>query len=113
MSNAALANSLAQTIAAIQETPEKANAIFRSQTELIENVACKARIRQFTLHTDEPASLGGKDEAPNPVELILAALGTCQEVIYSAYASFMGIPLEAVKVDVRGSLDLKGMFSPR
>ena len=75
----------------IQESPEKANAIFRSQTELIENVACKARIRQFELQTDEPHSLGGEDNAPNPVELVLAALGTSQEVIYSASASFMGI----------------------
>jgi len=106
----ALASALSQTIQAIQEEPEKAQAVFRAQTEWIDNVACKARIRQFELATDEPPSLGGHDSAPNPVELVLAALGTCQEVIYSAYAAFMGIPLQAVKVDVRGSLDLKGMF---
>ena len=33
---------------------------------------------------------------PNPVEIVLAALGTCQEITYRAYATALGIPLERV-----------------
>jgi len=59
---------------------------------------------------DEPPELAGKNAGPSPVELVLVALGTCQEIVYSAYASVMGIELISVKVDVKGKLDLKGLF---
>tara|TARA_R110000787_G_scaffold55239_2_gene127646 strand:- start:11057 stop:11458 length:402 start_codon:yes stop_codon:yes gene_type:complete len=59
---------------------------------------------------DEPPALGGKSAGPNPVELVLVALGTCQEIMYAAYASVMGIKLDSVKVALKGDIDLKGMF---
>jgi uncharacterized OsmC-like protein len=59
---------------------------------------------------DEPHDLGGSDEAMNPVELVLVALGTCQEIMCSAYASVMGIQLDELQIDVKGYLDLRGLF---
>jgi len=59
---------------------------------------------------DEPPILGGTDKGANPVELLLAALGTCQEIMYGAYASVMGVKLDQVKVEVKGYLDLRGLF---
>ncbi|MDP2821498.1 MAG: OsmC family protein, partial [Sulfuritalea sp.] len=44
------------------------------------------------------------------VELLLVALGSCQEIMYAAMASMMGIKLDEVKVNLKGSLDLKGLF---
>ena len=58
--------------------------------------------------TTEPR---GTDTGPNPVELVLAALGTCQEITYRAYATALGIPLESVSVKLEGSLDLRGFFA--
>ena len=110
MSASQLVNTLASTIEGIKQNPPAGKAEFRARTELIRDVHCKAAIRQFSLTTDEPTSLGGQDTAPNPVELVLAALGTCQEVIYSAYAAFFGIELESLKIDVKGDLDLQGLF---
>jgi uncharacterized OsmC-like protein len=60
---------------------------------------------------DEPLALGGTDAGPNPVELILAALGTCQEITYRAYATALGIPLDDVAVKLTGTIDLKGFFA--
>ena len=60
---------------------------------------------------DEPPALGGTDAGPNPVELVLAALGTCQEITYRAYATALGIPLESVAVKLAGTIDLKGFFA--
>ena len=45
------------------------------------------------------------------MELLLVALGTCQEIIFSAYAAVMGIPLDAVSVNVKGLLDIRGMLA--
>lgn len=102
---------LLNTIQQIQENPATSNVVFRANTRWVEDVKCEINIREFpTIDIDEPPELGGKDSAVNPVELVLGALGTCQEIMYSAYASVMDIQLDSVQVDVRGYLDLKGLF---
>jgi uncharacterized OsmC-like protein len=45
------------------------------------------------------------------VELALAALATCQEITYRAYATALGIPLDSVSVKLDGVLDLRGFFA--
>lgn len=107
----ALKNSLLGVIEQIKQKPEAAKAVFRADTELVKNVECRAQIREFPAMTiDEPPILGGTDKGANPVELLLAALGTCQEIMYGAYASVMGVKLDQVKVEVKGYLDLRGLF---
>lgn len=112
MSQEEVKSALLKTIEGLQQNPNASKVIFRAETELVENVRCKATVRNFPpLFTDEPPELAGGDTGMNPVELILVALGTCQEVMYSAYASVMGIPLDSVKCNLKGHLDLKGLFS--
>jgi putative redox protein len=91
--------------------PDAAKVTFRSSSRQIEGLRSEVSIRQHTLAADEPASLGGVDSAPNPVELILAALGTCQEITYRAYATVLGIPLDSVSVELKGDIDLRGFFA--
>jgi putative redox protein len=111
MSQADVKQALLKTIAGIQSNPEFSKAVFRAEAEWQEDVRCSVKVRDFAPMTvDEPPELGGQDSAINPVELVLAALGTCQEIMYAAYASVMDIQLDAVKVNVRGYLDLKGLF---
>ncbi len=50
--------------------------------------------------------------APNPVELILAALGASQEIACRVLADRMGIDLAGVSVTVSGDVDLLGLFEP-
>jgi len=111
MSNDQLKSVLLNTVSQIESQSETAKAVFTAETKLLDGVKCKAVIRNFSIYVDEPKNLGGLDTAPNPVELLLAALGTCQEIVYSAFAAIQGIPLDEVTVDVRGTLDLKGMFA--
>jgi putative redox protein len=111
MSQANVKQALLATIEGLKENPSASNVVFRAETKWVEDVLCSASIRDFpAFSVDEPPELGGKDSAANPVELVLAALGTCQEIMYAAYASVMDIKLESVDVDVRGYLDLKGLF---
>lgn len=111
MSQDTVKQALLDTISHLQENPSSSNVVFRADTKWEEDVRCSASIRDFPAFTiDEPPELGGKDVSFNPVELVLAALGACQEIMYSAYASVMDIKLDAVEVDVRGYLDLKGLF---
>ena len=97
--------------AAFQADPSKALATFESRSGLIDGFHTKAALRHHTVTVDEPESLGGTDQGPNPVELILAALGPCQEITYRAYAAALGIPLERVSVKLEGEIDLRGFFA--
>ena len=106
-----LRDALLATVEQLQQAPaDKAQVVFTARTELVERVRAKAAVRQFDLYVDEPPSLGGTDQGPNPVELVLAALGTCQEIVYAAYSAVLGIPLDGVRVTVRGTLDPRGLF---
>jgi len=112
MSQEALKTALTNTMNAISSNPAGASLVFNAKTRLEENVRCSANVRNFPpMGVDEPPELGGADTAMNPVELLLVALGTCQEIMYAAYASVMGIALDSVEVDVKGYLDLRGLFS--
>ena len=101
---------IAETQANLKIKPESARAVFQSRSALQEGLRTEANLRHHKITVDEPEALGGTDAGPNPVELILAALGTCQEITYRAYATALGIPLDNVSVTLEGELDLRGFF---
>jgi uncharacterized OsmC-like protein len=107
----ALQQIIAKTQAGLRADAANAKAVFSVDSRQIDNLRSEARIRQFSLTVDEPPSLGGSDAGPNPVELVLAALATCQEITYRAYATALGVPLESVSVKLDGVLDLRGFFA--
>ena len=45
------------------------------------------------------------------MEILLAALGSCQEITYKAYAQAMKIPLDSVSLKLDGEIDLRGFFA--
>ena len=108
------ADALAATIDAVRDelgrAPEAPVVTFTADTELVDGYRTEARIREFGLTVDEPPAIGGGDAGPSPVELVLAALGTCQEIVYATHARVLGIPLNGVTVRAEGRLDLRGFF---
>jgi putative redox protein len=101
------------TQAALTADPAQAQALFQAQSRLGDGLNSAVAIRQFSVGVDEPPGLGGQDIAPNPVEYILAALGSCQEITYRLYADALGIPLNGVSVQLTGAIDLQGFFNVR
>ncbi len=107
----ALREIIQDTQQTLRANPDQAKAVFSTESRQVDGFRCVAKIRQFTVTIDEPASLGGTDTAPKPVEYVLAALASCQEITYRAYATALGVPLESVSVTLEGSLDLRGFFA--
>ena len=100
------------TQANFQINPDQALATFTVESSLAEGLHSVATVRDFApLDIDEPLALGGTDQGPNPVEVILAALGSCQEITYRAYATALNIPLDGVSVKLEGDLDLRGFLA--
>lgn len=82
---------------------------FEADSRQVAGLRSEVQIRDFLLTVDEPRTLGGGDAGPNPVELALAALATCQEVVYRLYAEALGVPLKSVAARAVGDVDLRGM----
>jgi len=96
----------------INSTPQLATSVFRASSySEQDNLAVRAQIRGFSITMDEPLELGGTDSGPNPVELLLAALGGCQEIVYRAYATVIGLKIDHIEVHAKGYLDLRGLLN--
>lgn len=103
--------SVENLIATVKKNPQLANSVFRAST-YSENpgFTVRSEVRGFTVPIDEPRELGGNDTAPNPVELLLAALGGCQEIVYRAFAAVLGIEIHNIEVHAKGYIDLHGFL---
>lgn len=66
--------------------------------------------REFEIAADEPLELLGTNTAPNPQELLMAALNACMTVGYVAGAAMQGIALERLEIETTGQLDLRGFL---
>jgi uncharacterized OsmC-like protein len=62
-------------------------------------------VRSFKIFQDEPPELGGRDGAPSPLELILAAHGGCLSYMTFFIGKEMGIDVKGTEVEVEASLD--------
>ena len=52
---------------------------------------------------------GGTNAGPNPLDVVCASLGTCQEITYKYYAGVMGINADSISCKVEAPIDLGGL----
>jgi uncharacterized OsmC-like protein len=52
--------------------------------------------------------VGGLNDAPNPGDLLCAALAACQDGAIRMVANLLGVELTALEVEVSGELDVRG-----
>ena len=70
-----------------------------------------SRKKAFTIVGDHPQELLGTDKGPSSVEVLLSALGHCLASGWATYGAHMGIPIEGLRVEVEGDIDLQGMLA--
>lgn len=71
-----------------------------------ENRSDRASIN--TIVHDFPPQFSGKDSGPTVCETCMASLGACITQTIVMHASAMGIPLDGIKIDIEGDLDIRG-----
>lgn len=59
-----------------------------------------ATVRNHTLTCNAPVEQGGVDAGPTPVELLVAAVGTCMAIHIAKYCKGAGLPHEGFGMDV-------------
>lgn len=84
--------------------------VYRVQGSGEGSVATRIRSGRHEFLVDEPAALAGDDLAPSPVEYALAALVSCQIVVYRLYANALGIVVDDIDVTAEGDLDARRLF---
>lgn len=73
-------------------------------------VATRITAGAHTFWIDEPAALAGDDIAPSPVDYALAALISCQVVVFRLYAKALDIPFDDISITAEGRLDAARLF---
>lgn len=110
--SAELKKAIAAVTESVMTNPTSAKVVFRAASvSETPGFTTGAKVRDFTFTLDEPRELGGADAGPNPVEAVLAALGSCQAIVYRAYAAALGLHLDRVEVETKGYLDLRGFLN--
>ena len=95
-------------VEAIKAEPERANTTWAASVTWDGGFQTTTAIRDFPPYaTDEPRGLGGTDSAPNPVEQLIGALGSCLAIGYAANATVAGIALDDLRIEIEGELNLE------
>jgi uncharacterized OsmC-like protein len=93
---------------AIKAEPDRADTTWAASVTWNGGFQTTTAIRDFPPYaTDEPETLGGTDRAPNPVEQLIGALGSCLAIGYAANATVAGIALHDLRIDIEGELNLE------
>jgi putative redox protein len=79
-----------------------------SRREASRRPAPRSKGQDHTLVCDEPSSLGGTDQGPNPLEFFMSAVGFCENVTFARLATLKGLEFESLETSVRGHWDRRG-----
>ncbi len=100
-----------QTKEAIRNDPKLGQGTFTTVTEWVDGAVARTTARSFTIETDEPAPLGGTDQAIDPMELLLAAVGTCLQIGWVTHANRRGIDFRSLRIETKGDYNLQGYMA--
>ncbi|MCX8492275.1 MAG: OsmC family protein [Cyclobacteriaceae bacterium] len=83
---------------------------FSIQSKSTSPARTEIETRGFKLVVDEPHELGGTNDAPNPVEYILAGYAGCINVVAHLTAKEFNIDLKDLQISIDGDLNPARLF---
>src|SRR5713226_2346066 len=94
---------LRETAARVEAAPKEATS--RSTVMWHGGLKSAAQSRDKpAVEIDEPAPLGGQNSAATPIEMLLAALGSCVVSMVAAQAAHRGVQISAMRAEVEGRI---------
>jgi putative redox protein len=106
----ALGTIVGKRIEHCRERPQAAIYKPKVTSRHVRNLYTESEVRGHIVKSDYPEPAGGENLAPNPIELLLSAMASCIEAAFYEFAQYEGLTIHSVSVDVRGELDLRGLF---
>jgi putative redox protein len=77
-----------------------------------DGLICQIFTRTHILTADDPVEKAAEDEGPNPLELLLSAIGSSAAVAMKEAANAMGIPVEEIQVNVQWRTSHRKLMDP-
>lgn len=71
-------------------------------------ISCSVEVGQKMFEAQGHRGVGGPGTAACSGDMLLGALAACAQLTCQLVASAMGIPVEEIRVDVEGEMDLRG-----
>ena len=90
--------------------PQQSLAATSARVRLIGPQTSEARIKDFTVISDEPKSVDGTDSAPAPSAYFIASIGFAENVILARQAALANIDFDACETNVVGHWDRRGLY---
>lgn len=101
---------VARRIDLFNKKPETAIYRPRVSSRHIKDLYTETTVRDHLVRADYPVPAGGGNQAPNPIELLLASFAACIESAFYEFAVHEGLAVNSISVEMDGTLDLRGLF---
>ncbi len=101
---------VARRIAFFRKKPEAAVYRPKVSSRHVSGLYTETTVRDHVVKSDYAEAAGGTNQAPNPIELLLAALCSCIEAALYEFAVHEGLTISSLSVEAEGMLDLRGLF---
>ena len=88
--------------------PARGRLTCAAKARLVDGLRCEVEEGPWKLAADMPAKVGGGETAPTPGVLGRAALASCLVIGIATWAARLGVPLDAVEVEVEADFDARG-----
>jgi uncharacterized OsmC-like protein len=90
---------------AVQLRPSLGRSTGVSRTRIRQGLSCEIEEGPWKLAADMPEQIGGSGAAPTPGVFGRAALGSCLAIGYMMRAATLGVPIDALEVEVQADYD--------
>ncbi len=88
--------------------PTKGHLTRTTRCRLVDGLRCEIEEGPWKLVADMPAKVGGDETAPTPGMLGRGALASCLVIGIAAWSARLGVPVDAVEVEVEADFDARG-----
>lgn len=79
--------------------------LLKAEVESLGGLQLKCTARGFEFMIDEPETVGGTNEAMNPLEALLCSLGACKMMVVRFFYQAKQIKLKSMRVEILGEID--------
>jgi uncharacterized OsmC-like protein len=108
MDQAHVATALERNIKAVTLRPSVGQGTAITKVRLRDGLACEIQEGPWTLVAGMTEKYGGTNDGPNPGVYGRAALGSCLAIGYAMWAARLGVPIDALDVEVHADYDVRG-----
>lgn len=97
-----------RNIQVLASKPSRGHLTCATRARLAQGLRCEIEEGPWKFSADLPAKVGGDDTAPTPGALGRGALASCLTMGITIWAARLGVPIDALEVEVQTDFDARG-----